>query len=160
MARGEAQDRGQVALEKMVRELRQAQIIADADTNEYRFKDNTGTKVSFYVDTDHNGTVERVTYTCSGGLLTRVVANSGMVSPTPSSFGADSAPVVLTKVDPSFTNVFQYLERASPPSYVIEPSGVTAVQINLRATAKSGSTQMTVTFPDTTVAIRSFPAGS
>jgi prepilin-type N-terminal cleavage/methylation domain-containing protein len=159
MARGEAQDRGQLALEKMVRELRQAQII-NKDSDEYRFKDNSATKVSFYLDADHNGTVERVTYNCSGGQLTRSIASSGMENPTPDDFGADSAPAVMAKVDPTQTTVFQYLDGASPPSLVTDPDAVTAVQITLKAAAKSGSTSMTVTFPDTTVAIRAFPAGS
>lgn len=163
MARGEAQDTGQLALEKMVREVRQARIITDDEAHgftEYRFKYNTATKMSFYADSDHNGTVERITYTCSGSELTRVIANSDLPNPTPADFGADSAPVVLAKIDPTVTTVFQYLDASSPPSVVTDPGTVTAVRINLKTTAESGAESMTATFPETTVAIRAFAGGS
>jgi prepilin-type N-terminal cleavage/methylation domain-containing protein len=161
MARGEAQDRGQLALEKMVRELRQAQIINDGPegaVEEHRFKFNTATKVSFYVDSDSNGTVERVTYTCTGSQLPRTIANSGLVSPGEADFGSDSVPMVLATIDPSVTTVFQYLDASS--SVVTDPDTVTAVRINLKTAAKSGAASMTATFPETSVAIRAFAGGS
>jgi prepilin-type N-terminal cleavage/methylation domain-containing protein len=160
MARGEAQEKGQLALEKMVRELRQAQIIyGDPDVVGYdphKFSQNTATKVSFYIDSDNSGTVERVTYTCSGSQLTRTIANSGLERPRPEDFGSDSVPVVLTTIDPSVTTVFQYLDDSSPPSVVIDQVTPTAVRINLKTTAKSGTASMTATFPETTVFIRAF----
>jgi prepilin-type N-terminal cleavage/methylation domain-containing protein len=160
MARGEAQDTGQLALEKMVRELRQAQPInavpPELGEEPVKFSQNTATKVSFYIDSDHNGTVERVTYTASGSQLTRTVANSGMMTPTPEDFGADSAPVLLATIDPSVTTVFQYVGRESPPNVVTEGDMVFAVRINLKTTARSGTALMTATFPETTVDIRAF----
>jgi prepilin-type N-terminal cleavage/methylation domain-containing protein len=161
MARSEAQDRGQLALEKMVRELRQARIINGDDPavvgdEPVKFYYNNATKVSFYIDSDHNGTVERVTYTCSGSQLTRVIANSGLMQPTPADFGADSAPVVLATIDPSVTTVFQYLDDSSPPNIVTNADAPTSVRINLKTTAKSGTASMTATFPETTVFIRAF----
>jgi prepilin-type N-terminal cleavage/methylation domain-containing protein len=159
MARGEAQDRGQLALEKMVRELRQARIIYEDEAHgltEFKFKYNTATRVSFYADSDANGTVERITYTCSGDKLMRAIANSGMTSPTPRDFGADSVPVVLATIDPSVTTVFQYLDDSSPPILVTNPDIVTAVRINLKTTARSGQASMAATFPQTSIAVRAF----
>jgi prepilin-type N-terminal cleavage/methylation domain-containing protein len=160
MARGQAQDQGQGAIERMVRELRMAQVITDPATNdEIRMANATPTNVSFYADIDHNGQIDRVTYNVAGGLLTRTVAYSGKAAVGPDDFGADSAPVTLAKLDPTDTTVFSYTDGASPPGLNPPADAVTTVQISISTVAKSGASSVTVDFPTTQVQVRAFPSG-
>jgi prepilin-type N-terminal cleavage/methylation domain-containing protein len=156
MARTQAQDQGQLAIEQMVRELRQGQIIYDGSSNPYHLYKMTTSSVAFYTDIDHDGFVERITYNVSGGLLTRSVARSNKTNPAPSDFGADSAPVTLAKVDPNDTTIFRYTDAASPPNFVTSESRVSAVLIDISTVASSGPASVTVTFPTAEADVRAF----
>jgi prepilin-type N-terminal cleavage/methylation domain-containing protein len=160
IARENAQSTGQLAMEKMTREIRQAQKVQDSATSQdvYFGAQPTGTSLIFYGDIDHNGWLERVTYRVSGGQLTRAVANSTkQLAPTNADFGPDSAPVVMAKVDPALTTFFTPQDANSAPTAVMK--SMTAVQLNLRTVAKSGNTSQTVNFPPVWVEIRSYGPG-
>jgi type II secretory pathway component PulJ len=156
-ARSIAQEQGQLAIERMVRELRQGQLIYDSSEDPYRFKTCSGTCVSFYGDFDHNGTIDRVTYTYTGGKLKRTLAQSNKAAPTPTDFGADSTSTVLADVDPSVSTIFSYTDASNPPVKVVQADMVNSVLIDLKTIAKSGNTTAAVTFPTTGVQIRAFP---
>jgi prepilin-type N-terminal cleavage/methylation domain-containing protein len=157
-ARSTAQEQGQIALEQMIRELRQAVQITDQDTDtDYRFKSTTPTCISFYVDLDHNKTIERSTYTLAGGLLTRSVSFSGMETPGPNDFPADSVSRMIANVDTSCTTLFTYYNGNYPPTVEPDPNAMNAVVISLRTVSRSGNTTVAVDFPPTEVQMRAFP---
>ena len=159
IARGQATNQGQLAIEKMTREIRQGQIVTDGapNYNPYRLWQNSSTAVSFYADIDHNGTLDRVTYRLTNGVLTRTAAVSSKHSPLVSyttDFGTDSAPVVIANIDPSVTSVFSYLDNQGNATSA--QVSVCAVQMALSTVAKSGATAITVPFPVATVDVRAF----
>lgn len=150
MARSAAQEQGQLALEKMVRELRQAQVTSDGK----RFYPNaSASSVNFYTDIDHDGYVERISYYISNADLFRTVARSNLAAPSSAQFGADSTPVKLVDLDPSDSTVFTYWDDSVPPVQ-IDGNNAFALQISLTAAAKSGNASATVTFPSTWVEAR------
>jgi prepilin-type N-terminal cleavage/methylation domain-containing protein len=158
MARNQAQDQGQLAVEKMVRELRMVQPTSD----DQRFPVMEAKRVTFYADIDHDGLLDRVTYTVSGSTLTRAVAYSGEVEPASTDFGADSAPVKIADVDPSVATVFQYWDNGpnnTTPAVTTNQSDVMAVKISLTAAATSGSQKVAVAIPTTTVHMRANDQG-
>jgi prepilin-type N-terminal cleavage/methylation domain-containing protein len=158
IARSAAQEQGQTALEQMIRELRQAQQITDVSTDTaYRFKTTLATCVSFYCDLDHNGTIERVTYTAAGGVLTRSVSYSGKATPGPNDFPSDTVSRTIANVDTSSTTLFTYYNGNFPPTQEGDPNAMNAVSITLRTVAKSGNTTVAVDFPPTEVQMRAFP---
>jgi len=137
----------------MTRELRMSYKIG----NDVRFDTNTATTVRFYADVDHDSRYERVTYSVSGGQLTRRLATSPTAPPlipTAASYGGDSAPQVLANVDTGLTTVFSYIDVNQQATG--DPAKINAVQINLRTVASSGAAQMTAVFPTATVNVRTF----
>jgi prepilin-type N-terminal cleavage/methylation domain-containing protein len=153
IARGQAQEKGQLAIEKMTRELRMSFKIG----NDVRFDTNTATAVRFYADVDHDLRYERVTYSVTGGQLTRRLASSSAVPPsipTAASYGGDSAPQVLANVDPGVTTVFSYIDANLQPTG--DPAKINAVRIRLQTVASSGAASMTAIFPTATVNVRAF----
>jgi prepilin-type N-terminal cleavage/methylation domain-containing protein len=163
IARSAAQDQGQLALETMTREIRQGQEISDPSTGDlYKTAAMTATKYSFYSDIDHDGYVERVTYTDANGLLTRSVARSNMAAPAPSNFPAtDSSSTVIANVDPTDLTLFQYTDDATPtPNFLTSDAKLTAVVVSLVTVAKSGPTSATVSFPNSVIDVRAFPGNT
>lgn len=156
MARDQAQNQGQLTVEKMVRELRMVHQTSDG----IRFLHMTPKQVSFYADVDGDGMLDCVTYTVANGALTRAVAHSGKVNPDSSEFGPDSAPVKLADADSSVATVFQYWTGGSDgdaPQLVgaqTAQASVAAVKISLTAKAASGATLVAVAIPTTTVHVR------
>jgi prepilin-type N-terminal cleavage/methylation domain-containing protein len=166
MARDDAYQSGQLAIEKMSKELREAQILTDGSQNEYRLNPNvppTPTRICFAADVDHNGYLERVTYQLAAGSITRRTATTTKVNPTWNDFGADSAPTVITnRVDPTQTTfLFALKDPDEATTTIIEDidAGVRSVQITLRTVAKSGSKSATVEFPVSAVQVRAFAPG-
>jgi len=159
MAREQAQSTGQIAVEKMTREIRQAQVVQNpSGQSQYFGQAITGTSIVFFGDIDHNGWTERVTYSVVGGKLVRTVAMSTkQLAPTTTDFGADSAPQTLAKVDPSLTTIFTPEDANAMPTAV--QAKTTAIQLTLRTIAKSGAISQTVNLPPVWVEIRSYGPG-
>jgi prepilin-type N-terminal cleavage/methylation domain-containing protein len=158
MARNQAQDQGQLAVEKMVRELRMVQPTSD----DKRFPVMEAKRVMFYADINHDGLLDRVTYTVSGSTLTRAVAYSGDIEPASTDFGPDSTPVKIAEVDPSVGTVFQYWNNGpgnTTPTTTTKQSDVMAVKISLTTAATSGSQKVAVAIPTTTVHMRANDQG-
>jgi prepilin-type N-terminal cleavage/methylation domain-containing protein len=159
IARTSAQEQGQLAVEKMTREMRMGQALQTPGTTpvETRFPQNSATVVSFYADANHDGTLSKITYTLSGNQITRqeaIATKSYPLMPDTSNFGANSAATVLAKVDPSLTSVFTYLDNTGAAG--ASQGNATAVQIKVKTLAGSGASQMIVDIPTATVNVRSF----
>lgn len=159
IARNAAQSQGQLAIEKMERELRMGQsLMTGPQGSEVRLGQNSGTVVQFFADTDHDGTLQRITYTLANGKMSRVQATATKSYPNipySTDFGSDGAPSVLATVDPTLTSAFTYLDDTGASG--VGQTQVSAVQIKLRTISGSGaSTSMTVDFPTATVNVRSF----
>ncbi|NTW29096.1 MAG: prepilin-type N-terminal cleavage/methylation domain-containing protein [Coriobacteriia bacterium] len=156
-AREMAASSANLAIERMTRELRQAQELSTAEGAGV-FRYNEPQRASFYIDLDHNGTPERVTYYVSGTTLYRTVAVATITYPGAGNFGADSAPTaVLSGLDPGWTpNVFVYYDNSSVPAVVssANPDEVSAVEITVVAQGRSGSITASAT-STTWVRIRS-----
>lgn len=165
MARDDAYQSGQLAIERMTKEIREAQLVTDGSQNPYRMNPNTpptATRICFFADVDHNGYLERVTYQLSTGQITRRIATTTKLSPSYNDFGADSAPLVLTdRVDPTLTSLFVLKNIDENTTSVITDArtAVSSVQITLRTIARSGSQSATVEFPVATVQCRAFSPG-
>jgi len=163
MARSQAQDGGQIAIERMTREIRQAQTVTDSVSGKtYRMAAASATSISFWADVDHNGTLDRVTYTLSSGQVTRVVAVATKQYPGPSDFGANGAATVITKVDPSLTTMFTLLNKDGTATTDISDApltAVTAVQVSMRTVGTSGAQSISVDFPPSYAQVRSFGPG-
>jgi len=163
MARSQAQDSGQVAIERMTREIRQAQTITDASTGKvWRMASASATSISFWADINHDGFLDRVTYTLSGGQVTRKVAVATKPYPGPNDFGADSAPSVITAVDPSLTSMFTLLNKDGNTTTDISDApltAVTAVKVSMRTLGTSGNQSISVDFPPAYAQVRSFGPG-
>ena len=161
MARESAQSSGQLAVERMTREIRQAQLVQSSSTgqNVYFKQAITGTSIIFFADVDHNGWLDKVTYSVVGGKLIRTVANSNrQLAPTsPDNFGSDSAPQTLATVDPSNTTIFTPEDANGQPTAA--QAKTTAIQVTLSTIAKSGLETQSVDFPPVWVEIRSYGPG-
>lgn len=154
MARKIAQDKGELAIERIVREFRMTQGTGDQPNPILVDPTSTATTLKFYGDVDHNGSLERVTYKVAGGLLTRQVAQSTppSINALAANFGADSAPVTLAVVDPTLTSPFVYLDTNNTAGAT--PANTQAIQINLRTVGHSGATTITVSFPPAQSSLR------
>jgi prepilin-type N-terminal cleavage/methylation domain-containing protein len=161
MARNAAQTQGQQALERMTREIRQGRIIFDAAGQPNTVKSPiTSTQLTFYADIDHDGLTERVTYNLtSAGLLQRSVARTTVVSPAPTDYGADSAPITLAQMTPGTSNLFTCYTADDPPVVTTDPTTVRAVQVTMNTIAKSGGSAATMPFSPTLVEVRAYGDG-
>lgn len=163
MARSQAFDSGQIAIERITREIRQAQTVTDASSGKvWRMASASSTSISFWADIDHNGTLDRVTYTLSSGQVTRSLAVATKPYPGPADFGADSAPSVVAKVDPTLTTMFSLLNKDGAATTDISDApltAVTAVKVMMRTSAKSGGESVSVDFPPAYAQVRSFGPG-
>jgi hypothetical protein len=146
-AREQAATESAIGLEGVVREMRQARALA---TEDHAFVTTSPDRAVFYVDLDHTGAPERVTYYVSNGALYRMQAQSALALPTSADYGANSVPRLVAHLDPAWTTVFRYYNNGSgtyssftSPTVVTTPAGTTAVQITIKSRAKVGATTMT-----------------
>lgn len=130
-ARDAAVTQGNVAMDRLSREIRQAyEIVEDGGAVAV----NQPRKCTFYVDLDHNRVPERVTYYVADEKVYRTVADATTAA-APFTFGADSAPQVIVEnlkagwAEPMFT----YYDSAYPAAVVAEsaPAQVAAVELHL-----------------------------
>jgi hypothetical protein len=163
MARNAAQTSGQTALERMTREIREAQVVFDGGggTHTLNQTTNTGTSLSFWADIDHDGFIEQVTYSITAaGLLQRTVARTTKTNPVyPSDWGTASVPTTLAQLTPGTTNLFVEYTADDPPVVTTDPATTRAIQMTMNTVAKSGADTITVTIPPTQVEVRSFGTG-
>lgn len=156
MARNDAQTTGQQALERMAREIRQAQTI-EASTIRLAQTTNTSNYLSFYADVDHDGFIEKVTYSLTAaGLLQRTLARTIKIAPNHDDFGAPSPPITLAKLTPGTNNLFAAYTSEDVPAVTTDPATTRAIQITMNCVAKSGADTVTVNFPPTLVSVRAF----
>jgi type II secretory pathway component PulJ len=146
-AREQATTEATLGLERVVREMRQARALS---TGTNAFKTTSPDRAVFYVDLDHLGSPERVTYYVSNGALYRMQAQSAVTLPTDADYGADSAPKLVARLVPGWTAVFAYYDGGSgtyssftSPTVVTTPLGTTAVQVWVKSSARIGATTMT-----------------
>jgi type II secretory pathway component PulJ len=146
-AKEQATTEASIGLERVVREMRQARALS---TGTNAFKTTAPDRAVFYVDLDHVGAPERVTYYVANGALYRMQAQSSVTLPTDANYGADSAPKLVATLAPGWTNVFAYYNNGSgtysaftSPTVVTTPAGTTAVQVTVKSSARIGVTTMT-----------------
>jgi len=158
ISRSQAQTEGQQALELMTREIRQGEIITDAAGVNYTIKTPfSPTSITFYADVDHDGLPERVTYNLTtAGLLQRSLARTTVVFPGPTDYGADSAAKTLAHMTPGTANLFTYWDGGDPALSTTDPTTVSAVQVTMNTVARSGGSNVTVTFQPTLVQVRAY----
>jgi prepilin-type N-terminal cleavage/methylation domain-containing protein len=159
IARTSAQEQGQLAVEKMTREMRMGQSLQTPGSTpvDTRFPQNSATVVSFYADVNHDGTLSKITYTLAGNQITRqeaLATKSYPLMPDTSNFGANSAATVVAKLDPSVTSVFSYMDNTG--ALGASQGNTTAVQIKIKTIANSGASLIPVDIPTATVNVRSF----
>lgn len=130
-ARDTAVTEGQVAMERLTRELRQSYEISNGGG---ALAVNQARRCSFYVDLDHNDVPERITYYVSGTQLLRTTAAATTIVP-PFTFGADSTPqVVVEDLKAGWSDaVFVYYDSSSPALVVnsSSPASVAAVSMHV-----------------------------
>ena len=146
-AREQAATEASIGLERVTREMRQARALT---TGTNAFKTTSPDRAVFYVDLDHVGSPERVTYYVSNGWLYRMQSQSTSALPTDDDYGPDSAPKKIAELVPGWTAVFSYYNNGSgtyssftSPTVVTTPASTTAVQVTLKSSATIGVTTMT-----------------
>jgi Tfp pilus assembly protein PilV len=159
IARGQAQTQGQLAIEKMTRDIRMAQQLPDrsATADEHRFMDYTVSTCTFFGDINHDGTLEEIKYNDTGGHITRSVAVATVTTPHipyNDQFGAFSTPQNIASISPTDTTIFTYLDNTG--AIAGSQVSICAVKVDLSTVAKSGATSVTVDFPTATIAVRAF----
>lgn len=165
LARDEAYQAGQRAVERMQKEIREAHTVATPGGDTKRLNPDappTATRLSFFADIDHNGYLDRVTYQLSAGQLTRKTATTTKLNPRYTDFGADSAPEIITdRVDPALTTLFVLKNLAGNTTTTYDDGNVdvSMVQITMKTVARSGRQTATVEFPVSLVMIRAFAPG-
>lgn len=156
-AREQASTGAEAAVQRMAREIRQAQPLSSAQSAG-AFVTDTGSSMVFYVDVTDDGVPEKVTYYVSGTTLYRQQASATNSDPGASDFGAyGTAQTVLKNLDSgSLTNLFTYYDLDDPPNVVnsSNPADVAAVSIAIGAVGKSGDVQVTAS-SNTLVMVRS-----
>jgi len=158
IARSSANQQGQIALETMVRELRQGVIIHDPSENSYKMPTMATNSVAFYTDIDRDGMIEKINYNAAGGTITRAISRSNKANPQPSDFGSYGPASTLATIDPTDTTIFRYTDGTSPPNFLSSGDAqAKAVLIDLTTVAKtSAGTTITVVFPTEEVDVRSW----
>jgi prepilin-type N-terminal cleavage/methylation domain-containing protein len=146
-AREQAATSSALALERVTAEMRQARQISDGS---FAFKTTAPDRAVFYVDLDHTGAPERVTYYVSGGALYRTQAQTTMIAPVDANYGPESTPQLIVRLDPTWATVFAYYNNGSgdysaftAPVAVTSPDLTTAVQITIKSKATVGVSTMT-----------------
>jgi len=146
LAREQASTMSALALERITAEMRQARALTSST---FAFKTTAPDRAVFYVDLDHVGSPERVTYYVSSGALYRSEARSTLLNPTDADY-VESAPRLAMYLDPTWTTVFRYYNNGSgdystfvPPVEVTTPDLTTAVQITIKSKVTVGASTMT-----------------
>jgi len=157
-AREQAASQSAVALDRVSRELRQAEAVTQANGTSAPLKQSSPDKVTFYADLNKNNLPVRVTYYVSGGYLWRTEAHTTTYGGNDNTYGAESTPVKIVPLDPSWTTVFTYYDSGSipqnampgdfsqytSPTAVTDPSSASAVTITLKSKVQVGASAMTV----------------
>lgn len=136
-----AADEARSGLDKMTRELREAQELEDGKGV---FQTAEPRRCVFWADTDADGVPERVTYWVSGTTLYRSEARATSSMP-PYTFGGDGAPsIIMRSLKPDWSGaVFTYLSEGDSPqvlgSSAIADMSVVKLEVVDRAAAGNKS---------------------
>lgn len=153
-ARAEAADDSRLGVDRITRELRQAQEMTEGQGVFTVFQDR---QCTFYCDVTRDGRPERIRYYVSNNAVYRTQANPTTQFP-PYAYSAESAPIrLIKKLKPDWTGaIFQYYTNDSPPVRITAGSGadISAVKVLMINQATSGKRTVNVT-ADTWVKIRS-----
>jgi prepilin-type N-terminal cleavage/methylation domain-containing protein len=135
MARSNASDEAQAAIDVMTRDLRQAQ--EDSTDKNGVFRTANATEMKFSADTNNDARPELIRYYVEGGALKRTVAPPTNVAP-PFTYGAAGTPKVLVRV----------LGTSADPLFCYH--GVAVNTAAVCGTAKHGFVVISTTSPYTT----------
>jgi len=154
IARAAAADQSQQFIDRVGRELRQAQEDVE---NEGAFAEIGPRRCVFYSDITGDAVPERITYYVSGGAVYRTEAVcSDTVTPF-THFGAESAPRrIVSELDPAWSGaIFTYYNTSNvaQTSASAIPT-ISRVDLVIRAYAKSGEREA-VSFSTVTARLRS-----
>lgn len=139
-----ANSKGRRTMDRLGRELRQAQEITEGSG---AFEDAQPRRCVFYADLDHNDVPEKVTYRVQGHNVYRTVAQATTAVP-PYTWGPDEPEtLVMDSLDGGWNgNVFEYYDTEDPPNEV--PAGqsekISAVRVRLVSGGRSGNIQVFV----------------
>lgn len=129
-ARTIATDENRMVMDRVTRELRQAQEIVEGDGVFLRAQPR---QCAFYADVDHDGVPELIEYRVTGHTLYRSETSSTVAVP-PYTYGSPRSDVVITSVNGAWSgNVFTYYDNQEPAQEVSSehPEDVSAVELRL-----------------------------
>jgi len=149
-ARGMAAREVRLTADQMSRDLRQASEISEGDGV---FAEASPRRCSFYVDLEHDGLPEKITYYVAGNRVLRTVAAA--TQPTyPYNFGADGPPTMLIGIlETGWTgDIFDYFNTSGVE--VTSIPTISSVRIHIKNQAVAGN-QISTVDSTTWVKIRS-----
>lgn len=129
-ARTIATDENRMVMDRVTRELRQAQEIVEGDGVFLRAQPR---QCAFYADVDHDGVPELIEYRVQGNTLYRSETAS-VDSVPPYTYGTPTSDVVITSIDGGWSgNVFTYFDNQQPAQEVSSghPEDISAVELRL-----------------------------
>jgi len=139
-----ANSNGRRAMERLGRELRQAQETVEG---EGAFEDAQPRRCVFFADLDHDGVPEKVAYRVVGKNLYRTQAHATTAVP-PYTWGPDEPEtLVIDSLNGGWNgNVFDYYDTQDPPQQVSpgHSEEISAVRVHLVSGGSSGKVQVFV----------------
>ena len=147
IARADATDASQTFIDRVGRELREAQ---EATQDAGVFSAVGPRNATFYSDLNGDGIPERITYYVSGQSVYRKQASTTDITQPFDTWGADSAPqLVLKTISPSWSGaIFTYFAPAATTALATPSSSIPSisrVDVMVVASAVSGSTTVVST---------------
>lgn len=129
-ARTIAIEENRMVMDRITRELRQAQEISEGDGVFLRAQPR---QCAFYADVDHNGVPELIEYRVVGKVLYRSETSSTVAVP-PYAYGSPRSDVIITSMNGGWNgNVFDYFDSQEPAQQVSpgHSEDISAVQLRL-----------------------------
>ncbi len=148
-----ASDEGRQALDRITRDLRQAQEATESMGAVGVIQPR---QMTVYVDDGHDGRLDRVTYFVSGNSLMRKETSATTTFPPYTFRTPESSPATLVaNLQPTWTGpIFEYWQNTEPPVAATYPDQVSSVSVQLLITAACGRKTVVVN-SQTWVKIRS-----
>jgi prepilin-type N-terminal cleavage/methylation domain-containing protein len=128
-ARTVATDENRMVMDRVTRELRQAQEIVEGQGV---FLLALPRQCAFYADVDHDGVPELIEYRIVSNTLYRSETSSTVAVP-PYAYGTPRSDVVITSINEAWTgDVFTYYDSEEPPAIVLPADSEDASAVQLR----------------------------
>jgi hypothetical protein len=137
VARAIAADEAQRFVDRIGRELRQAQ---EWDEDKGAFAEIAVRKIVFYTDTDADAIPERVTYYVQDGAVYRTQATTTKTVMPFNTWGSDSTPeMIVSKIDPTWADaLFTYYDTGNTAvSASAQMASISRVDVAIRVRAES-----------------------